>query len=136
MRHVIAAIVVVSCLGTAARAQQLTVPAGYHAAAGATASSFKNFADKIIHEKTGMEMILVPAGSFAMGTAKKVQVTIGEPFYIGKTEVTNAQFRRFVEATGYDGKGDIDPDPDYDLYLRHWRGKSIMSPRRFADGPD
>ena len=127
MRHVIAAIVVVSCLGTAARAQQLTVPAGYHAAAGATASSFKNFADKIIHEKTGMEMILVSAGSFAMGPAKKVQVTIGEPFYIGKTEVTNAQFRRFVEATGYDGKGDIDPDPDYDLYLRHWRGKSIMS---------
>ena len=57
MRHVIAAMMVVSCLGTATRGQQLTVPAGYHAATGATASSFKSFADKIIHQKTGMEMI-------------------------------------------------------------------------------
>ena len=126
MRSALVAIVVVSCLGTAAEAQQLKVPTGCRGAAGAKAS-FEGYAEKIIHEKTETEMILVPAGNFAMGPTKKVQVTIGVPFYMGKTEVTNAQYRRFVEATGYDGKGDIDPDPDYDLYLRHWRGKSIMS---------
>jgi formylglycine-generating enzyme required for sulfatase activity len=46
---------------------------------------------------------------------------------MGKTVVTNAQYRRFVKASGYEGKADVDPDPDYDMYLRHWRGKSIMS---------
>jgi formylglycine-generating enzyme required for sulfatase activity len=76
-----------------------------------------------------VEMILIPAGQFLMGTregevsqliaaCEKGQVsyykceerydaespvydvTIGA-FYMDKTEVTNAQFERFIEATGY-----------------------------------
>jgi formylglycine-generating enzyme required for sulfatase activity len=83
----------------------------------------------------GMVFITVPAGQFVMGSpreyaeamAKKVtynwyresapsetpprRVTISRAFALGQTEVTLAQFRKFVDATGYktdaerDGKG-------------------------------
>ena len=128
MRKVVASSMIVVCMGPVAGAQPLKTPIGCRVAEGAKASP-EGYADLIIHEKTGLEMILVPTGEFTMGSGVGVhQVTIGEPFYMGKTEVTNAQFRRFVEATGYDGTGDRYPDPDVDLYLRHWRGTSIMSP--------
>ena len=54
------------------------------------------------------EMVLVPAGSFAMGDntglddEKPVHtVTISKPFYLGQYEVTVEQFRQFIEASGY-----------------------------------
>ena len=59
-----------------------------------------------------MDFVLIPAGSFLMGSdkAKDSQayddelpqhtVTLGD-YYIGKFEVTNAQFGVFVQATGY-----------------------------------
>ena len=135
MRQGIVAILICFCAGKMVGAQALKVPAGCRAATGANVS-FEGYADKIVHGKTEMELILVPAGSLTMGASTKMPfgegtkqflVTLSKPFYIGKTEVTNAHYRRFVEATGYDGKGDVDPDPFYDMYLKHWRGKSIMS---------
>ena len=54
-------------------------------------------------------------------------VTIAQPFYMGKTEVTNGQYRRFLEARpDYDGTAEV--DPAYDLYLLHFKNKSTMSP--------
>jgi formylglycine-generating enzyme required for sulfatase activity len=57
------------------------------------------------------EMVLVPAGAFLMGSTdadtladgdEKPQHTVTLPeYWIGKTEVTNAQFRPFVESDGY-----------------------------------
>jgi formylglycine-generating enzyme required for sulfatase activity len=55
------------------------------------------------------DMVLIPAGEFLMGgkseqaendelPRRKVKVS---SFYMDKTEVTNTQFKRFVEATGY-----------------------------------
>ena len=108
--------------------QTLKVPAGCTAVPGAEAGH-AGYADRVVHDKTGIELVLIGPGKFQMGegnTFKTIRdVTIRNPFYIGKTEVTNAQYRKFVEASGYDGKADT--DPAYDLYLRHWRGKSIMS---------
>ena len=62
-------------------------------------------------------MILIPGGSFQMGSQfdsreGTMRVGIGasegplhrvilEPFYMDETEVTNAQFKAFVDATGY-----------------------------------
>ena len=59
-----------------------------------------------------MDFVLIPAGSFLMGSDKakdsqayedefpQHSLTLGD-YYIGKTEVTNAQFAAFVQATGY-----------------------------------
>lgn len=63
-------------------------------------------------------MVLLPGGIFEMGgdneqasadeyPKHKVQVS---PFYIDVTEVTNAQFKKFVEATGYITTAEKKPD--------------------------
>jgi len=59
----------------------------------------------------GMELVLIPAGQFVMGSPRwevgrgsdelPHRVRITKPFYLGAHEVTVAQFRRFVEETGY-----------------------------------
>ncbi len=54
-------------------------------------------------------MVSVPAGEFTMGTDDKASMPNERPahrvkldgFWIDEHDVTNAQFRRFVEATGY-----------------------------------
>src|SRR4051812_49713303 len=54
-------------------------------------------------------MVWIPGGEFAMGTDAKSAWPDERPshrvrvtgFWIDATEVTNAHFRRFVEATGY-----------------------------------
>lgn len=66
---------------------------------------------RIVHEPSGIVMVLIPAGEFMMGSPVgeadrsedegQHRRVIREPFYLGETEVTVAQFRRFVEATGY-----------------------------------
>jgi len=60
------------------------------------------------------ELVVVPAGSFQMGSPSYEagreeaegpvhQVTIGQPFAVGKYEVTVGEYGRFVGATGYEG---------------------------------
>ena len=67
--------------------------------------------DSRIHEKTGIELVRVPAGPFFYGSSEndpmakdneKPQRTIDLPEYlIGLTPVTNAQFSEFIQVTGY-----------------------------------
>lgn len=60
-------------------------------------------------EKDGKEMVLVPAGEFLMGSLAGEGEDDEHPqhrvyldaFYMDKTEVTNAEYKRFVDATGY-----------------------------------
>jgi len=58
------------------------------------------------------EMVVVPAGTFMMGTAPGVfgaennerpqhQVTIGYDFAVGRYEITISQYREFIEQTGH-----------------------------------
>jgi formylglycine-generating enzyme required for sulfatase activity len=60
-------------------------------------------------------LALVPPGAYSMGTppdavevdpstgeTPAVAISISKPFYIGAKEITVAEFRRFVEATGYE----------------------------------
>lgn len=76
---------------------------------------------RCIHEKTGIELVYIPAGPFLFGSAdsdklasadEKPQRTVNLPAYwIGRAPVTNDQFARFVQATGHkttaerEGKG-------------------------------
>lgn len=73
-----------------------------------------------VDSKTGITLAYIPAGTFLMGSLAggeageedreeveyQHEVTLSQPFWMGTTEVTNAQYRRFVEATGH-------PKPKY-----------------------
>jgi formylglycine-generating enzyme required for sulfatase activity len=79
-----------------------------------------------VDDNTLDAMVLVPGGTFRMGSdnhypeeAPSHRVTV-DPFWIDRTPVTNAQFREFVEATGYVTFAEIAPDPkDYPGALPH-----------------
>jgi len=45
--------------------------------------------------------VYVPAGEFLMGPADALETAHLDAYWIGQTEVTNAQFRAFVDAGGY-----------------------------------
>jgi len=55
--------------------------------------------------KDGAEMLLIPAGEFQMGSNDisdaKVHTVYLDDFYIDKYEVTNAQYKKFMDATKY-----------------------------------
>jgi formylglycine-generating enzyme required for sulfatase activity len=61
-----------------------------------------------VKNASGIELVLIPNGWFYMGSEDsdsdekpRHKVTISQPFYLGKTKVTVAQFQRFVDATGH-----------------------------------
>jgi len=56
--------------------------------------------------KDGAEMVLIPAGEFSMGSndygdEKPVHTVYLDAFYIDRYEVTNAQYKKFMDATGH-----------------------------------
>jgi formylglycine-generating enzyme required for sulfatase activity len=64
------------------------------------------------HEKSGIDLILVPAGTFTIGDEwgdgfdderPTGSITVARPFYLGRTEVTVEQWRRVM---GQGGSGD------------------------------
>lgn len=60
-----------------------------------------------IAEKDGMEMVFVPAGAFEMGSSEgnqreqPVRQVYLNAYWIDRTEVTNAMFKKFVNETGW-----------------------------------
>ena len=52
--------------------------------------------DRRIHEKTGIELVRISSGPFLYGDDKKT-VELAE-FWIGRSPVTNAQYKRFLDA--------------------------------------
>ncbi len=71
-------------------------------------------------------MVWIAGGPFRMGSERHYpeeapvhRVTVG-PFWIDRTPVTNREFRRFVEATGYVTLAEVAPDAkDYPGALPH-----------------
>jgi formylglycine-generating enzyme required for sulfatase activity len=75
-----------------------------------------------IKTKSGYELHLVPSGTFKMGSERREQgrrpnegyrqVTLKRPFYIGVTEVTNIEYRKFREShvSGFIGTASFDLD--------------------------
>ena len=82
--------------------------------------------NKVLKKAALDEMLRIAGGTFRMGSdrhypeeAPSHLVTV-DGFWIDATPVTNAQFRKFVEATGYVTWAEIAPDPkDYPGALPH-----------------
>jgi len=92
----------------------------------------KPTASVVTTNSIGMQLVLVPAGTFLMGSTEPAeeiarafaaynckpeefadefprhQVRITRPFFLGKFEVTVGQFRKFVEDTGYKTEPEAD----------------------------
>jgi formylglycine-generating enzyme required for sulfatase activity len=105
-----------------------------------------------ITNSIGMKLVLIPAGEFTMGNAHSIEeevaamepyggvdrevladespphrVRITQPFYLGMHEVTVAQFRAFVAATGYQTEGEKDGLGGYGV--EDWTtGKVVQKP--------
>ena len=78
-------------------------------------------------------MVLIPAGDFQMGrndpdkSDEPVHMVYMEAFYIDKYEVTNAQYKRFVDANPQWQKDRIYSFFHDGRYLNHWNGNSYPS---------
>ena len=82
-------------------------------------------------------MVWIPGGTFRMGSdrhypeeAPAHEVSV-DGFWIDRTPVTNREFRKFVNATGYVTFAEIEPDPkDYPGALPHMlrAGSLVFTP--------
>ena len=78
-------------------------------------------------ERASTEMVRIPAGEFQMGSK---EITDASPrhavyldeFYIDPYEVTNAQFKAFIEANPEWRKDNIPSEYHDGNYLKHWDG--------------
>ncbi len=82
------------------------------------------FAKELTNKKDGSKMALVPAGEFTMGSNKPyfndeapAHKVFLNAFYIDKYEITNAQYKQFVEQTDHAIPSHIS-DPEYDLWKK------------------
>ena len=98
------------------------------------------FAQQIIGQD-GAKMVLIPAGEFQMGSddsaennEKPVHTVYVDAFYMDKYEVTNAQFKAFVDANPQWQKDKIDERFAWaGMYLSHWDGNNY--PRGKSNHP-
>ena len=85
---------------------------------------------KTIRGRDGAEMVLIPAGEFQMGSndsdpdddEQPVHTVYVDAFYMDEYEVTNAQYKVFVDANPQWGKDRIDRNFHDGEYLRRWSG--------------
>ncbi|MGE0142925.1 MAG: SUMF1/EgtB/PvdO family nonheme iron enzyme [Planctomycetota bacterium] len=66
----------------------------------------RGFARCVTHLASGIRLRLCPAGEYSLGSDEREDeprrtIRLDEPFYLGETEVTVAQWRAFAVASGY-----------------------------------
>jgi formylglycine-generating enzyme required for sulfatase activity len=86
--------------------------------------------DRRVHEKTGIELIRIPAGLFLYGDDKR-KIDLPE-FWIGRYPVTNAQYKRFLDANP--ARRVPNANGDWDK-LYNWDEKRRAYPADKADYP-
>ena len=75
-------------------------------------------------------MVLIPAGDFQMGSntgepdEQPVHTVYVDAFYMDMYEVTNAQYKQFVDANPQWGKARIPKSYHDGDYLKHWNGNN------------
>jgi formylglycine-generating enzyme required for sulfatase activity len=86
-------------------------------------------APEIVQTKSGIEMILVPAGRFQMGSAKEDESPMHEieidAFLIDRCEMTQANYGKLVPINGSHFKG-----PDHPVEMISWGDAAIYCNRR------
>ncbi len=81
-------------------------------------------------------MVLIPTGEFQMGSVEgspneqPLHTVSIDAFYIDKYEVTNAQYKQFVDANPQWQKDRIDKSLHDGSYLARWNGNDYPSGRR------
>ncbi len=107
----------------------------------------KTYTDKFYYSKDNKKMILIQGHSFKMGSESGTEIEKPQhtakviDFYLDETEVTNAQFKKFLEETKYKPKGSLSHlrdrrfnaddmpvvDVDYDDAVAYcaWAGKRL-----------
>ena len=93
---------------------------------------------KSITPSVPSDMILIPAGEFQMGSndstdEKPVHTVNIDAFYIDAYEVTNSQYKAFIDANPQWRKGQIPTEYHNGSYLKHWNGNNYPSGK--ADHP-
>ena len=88
--------------------------------------------------KDGSEMVHVPAGTFKMGGKESYEGGMihdvhVDAFYIGKYEITNRQFKKFVDANPQWRKGRVDSKYANRFHLNDWEGDTYPADK--ADHP-
>jgi formylglycine-generating enzyme required for sulfatase activity len=111
-------------------------------ASHAIAKANKENASSKKMNRLGMEFVFIEPGVFIMGSPSNEadrsmleaqhEVTLTRGFYIGKTEVTVGQFRRFVNATGYQTDAEKN-DSNYKGCNAIIEGDTISEWSRIAD---
>ena len=78
-------------------------------------------------------MVLIPAGEFWMGDSdgdsdeKPIHSVYVDAFYMDAYEVTNAQYKRFIDANPLWGKDRIEGRFHDDDYLDYWNGNNYLN---------
>lgn len=97
---------------TASATTKTTTLSGEVDATNTTAPSGDITAATFVNPKDGTVLIRIPGGTYTMGSdtgeddEKPVHSVTLQPYAIGQCEVTNAQFRKFVSASGHATAGD------------------------------
>ena len=77
----------------------LRVPPGFRVPDHGPTEPYANtgYALDVIHEKSGIEMRFIPAGSYQTTEGDRTRkLTVTKPFYLGKYEVTQAQWKKIM----------------------------------------
>ncbi len=85
-------------------------------------------------ERATTEMVRIPAGEFQMGSneitdASPRHTVYLDAFYIDPYEVTNAQFKAFIDANPEWRKDNIPSEHHNGNYLKHWNGNDYPNGR-------
>ena len=117
---------------------RVTLVAAILAVVGAGSCRCQDLPKTLVNEADGAKMVLIPAGEFSMGDAQRfdsqpVHTVYVDAFHMDAHEVTNKQWRRFVEANPQWQKDRVDVQFHDGNYLKHWDGNSY--PPEKADHP-
>ena len=118
----------VGCGGTVG-AQQVETQPGSLAKEQTPAAETEGKPKEVVN-RIGMKLLLIPAGTFTMGSPASEkdrdddetqhEVTLSKPFYMGRTEVTQGQWKKVMGTEPWKGKSLVEEGDDYPAVYISW----------------